>query len=287
MAKALSAGLLIALVLNLPGSAQEQAAPTGPTVKSQEEGNAVMLCMQAPDADLRIENCNKLLTDFQDTEFKENSYYLLMLSYQQKNDFDNMLIYGERTLEENPESVGALVALSYAIPLRTREHDLDKEEKLARSEDYSKRGLALVPALPKMNPDITDEDWLMTKKSLMSQLHESLGIIATKRGDPAKAEASFRKMLQVADKQTGEMFFRLAKALNDQEKYEEASDTVDQSIARGGFKMASGRDAASILKAEIRQKLAAAAAPPAATPSPPAAPAEPPAAAPAEPAPQP
>ena len=254
--------------LALPALAQAEA-PSGPMVKSQEEGNAVTMCQQAPEADLRIESCNKLLTDFQDTEFKELAYYLLMLSHQQKNDFENMQLYAERTLEQNPENIGTLISLSYAIPIRTREHDLDKQEKLARAEDYAKRGLALIPAMGKLNPQITDEDWLIMKKDFMAQLHESMGIIASKRQDYPKAEESYRKMLQVADKQTGTMFFRLAEALKQQENYEEAMNMLDQSIARGGHKMAGGRDAASIMKAELRRKLAppAAAAQPAAAPA--------------------
>ena len=278
--------LVTLFTLSVPAFAQEQpAAPTGPQAKSQEELNQMLLCQQAPEADLRIESCNKLLTDFQDTEFKEIAYYLLMLSYQEKNDFENMLVFGERTLEENPENIGTLISLSYALPLRTREHDLDKEEKLARAEDYAKRGMVLLPAMPKLNAQTTDDDWLMMKKSFMSQLHESMGIIASKRQDFPAAEDSYRKMLQVADKQTGTMFYRLAEALKQQEKYEEALNLLDQSIARGGHKMAGGRDAAAIMKAEIKNKMAPPAAPAAAAGA--AAPAAPAPAAPAQPAPQP
>ena len=240
---------------------QQPAEPTGPQAKSQEELNQMLLCQQAPDVDLRIESCNKLLTDYQDTEFKEAAYYLLMLSYQENNDFENMLIFGEQTLEQNPENIGALISLSYVIPIRTREHDLDKDEKLSQAEDFAKRGMTLLPAMAKISPEMTDEDWLIMKKDFMSQLHESMGIVASKREDFPAAETSYRKSLQVADRQTGTMFYRLAESLKEQEKYEEALNLLDQSIARGGHKMAGGRDAASIMKAEIRQKMASPAAP--------------------------
>ena len=49
------------------------------------------------------------------------------------NDFDNMLLYGGMVLDSNPAAgvkVGTLISLANAIPLRTREFDLDKEEKL-------------------------------------------------------------------------------------------------------------------------------------------------------------
>ncbi len=254
--------LVTVFTLSVPAFGQEaEAAPTGPQAKSQEELNAMLLCQQAPDNDLRIESCNKLLAEYQDTEFKELASYLLMLSYQEKNDFESMLIFGEQTLDLNPENIGALISLSYVIPLRTREHDLDKDEKLAKAEDLAKRGLGLLPVMPKLNAQMADEDWLIMKKDFMSQLHESMGIIASKRQDFPAAEDSYRKMLQVAEKQTGTMFFRLAEALKQQEKYDEALNLLDQSIARGGHKMAGGRDAAAIMKAEIKNKMAAPAAP--------------------------
>ncbi len=275
--------LVTVFTLSVPAFGQDPAAaPTGPQAKSQEELNAMLLCQQAPDTDLRIESCNKLIAEYPDTEFKEVASYLLMLSYQNKNDFESMLIFGEQTLELNPENIGALISLSYVIPLRSREHDLDKEEKLAKAEDLAKRAMVLLPAIPKVNPEMADEDWLMMKKGFMSQLHESMGIIASKRQDYPTAEDSYRKMLQVADKQTGTMFFRLAEALKQQEKYEEALNLLDQSIARGGHKMTGGRDAAAIMKAETKQKLAPPPAP-AAT----AAPAAPAPVAPVQPAPQP
>ena len=275
--------LVTVFTLSVPAFGQDQAAaPTGPQAKSQEELNAMLLCQQAPDTDLRIESCNKLIAEYPDTEFKEVASYLLMLSYQNKNDFESMLIFGEQTLELNPENIGALISLSYVIPLRTREHDLDKEEKLAKAEDLAKRAMVLLPAIPKVNPEMADEDWLMMKKGFMSQLHESMGIIASKRQDYPTAEDSYRKMLQVADKQTGTMFFRLAEALKQQEKYDEALNMLDQSIARGGQKMAGGRDAAEIMKAEINKQLAPPPAPAAA-----AAPAAPAPVAPVQPAPQP
>ena len=275
--------LVTVFTLSVPAFGQDPAAaPTGPQAKSQEELNAMLLCQQAPDSDLRIESCNKLIAEYPATEFKEVASYLLMLSYQQANDFESMLIFGEQTLELNPENIGALISLSYVIPLRTREHDLDKDEKLAKAEDLAKRGLGLLPVMPKLNAQMTDEDWLIMKKDFMSQLHESMGIIASKRQDFPAAEDSYRKMLQVAEKQTGTMFFRLAEALKQQEKYEEALNLLDQSIARGGHKMTGGRDAAAIMKAETKQKLAPPPAP-AAT----AAPAAPAPVAPVQPAPQP
>ena len=185
-----------------------------PQPKSQEELDAIMAIQNAQDADGRIAAAEKLLTDFKDTEFKEFANYMMMLSYQQKNDFENMMMYGELTLEHNPDNVGVLLQLSYAIPLRTREFDLDKEEKLAKSEDFAKRAFTLVPNLPKPDPNLPDEEWLLTKKDFMAQANESLGLVSLKREDYAGAADNFQKALDLAPQQNATTFYYMAQALH-------------------------------------------------------------------------
>ena len=117
-------GAAIVLALCAPIFAQ------GPQAKSQKELDALIEIESATDPDVRIGAIHNLLTNFKDTEFKEFANLMMMLSYQQKNDFEMMVLYGERTLELNPNSIDTLVSLSYAIPARTGEFDLDKDEKL-------------------------------------------------------------------------------------------------------------------------------------------------------------
>jgi tetratricopeptide (TPR) repeat protein len=274
--------LLLFVLLAAPGMAQDPPRP-----KSQKEADDINACMGAPDMNTRLDMCEnflnnhprsgfretvlwtacttapqvpsagvkyceKLVVEFRNTQHKEGALYLTMLGYQQLNDFEGMVTYAELVLEENPEHWGALLGLSYVLPLRTREHDLDKEEKLGQAEGYAKRALDVIPRTENPNPDaLTDDDWLTRKKDLMGEAHKALGSVATKRSDWAAAEAAYRQALQVVSKQTGQLFYQIAKALKEQGKNDEALGMLDQSIARGGFKMPNGRDAAAILKAEI------------------------------------
>ncbi len=98
-AKFLSLCLLVALAVTAPA---QQAQPQP---KSQEELDALMAIQGAASPDQRVMLASKFLKDFPKTEFKEFGNYMMMLSYQQLNDFQNMLIYGERTLKENPDNV--------------------------------------------------------------------------------------------------------------------------------------------------------------------------------------
>lgn len=225
----------------------------GPQPKSQEELDAIMAVQNAQDPDARIAAADKLLKDFKDTEFKEFANYMMMLSYQQKNDFENMLIYGENTLAENSDNVGVLLQISYALPTRTREFDLDKEEKLSKAEDYAKRAMTLIPNLAKPNPNIPDEEWLLSKKEFMSQANESLALVEMKRKNYAEAEGFLMKSLELAADQSGQTFYYLAQALQEQGKKDEALNAVNKSIEKGGMPLGDGTNAADKLKENIEK----------------------------------
>ena len=242
--------LTFCLLLGLAASSFAQDA--GPQPKSQEELDALLAVQAAPTAEERIASATKFLGDYPDTDFKEFGNYMLMLSYQQVNDFENMLLYGERTLEENPDNVGTLLQLAFAIPTRTREFDLDKDEKLAKAEDLGKRALSLIPNLEKMDPAMTDEAWLLTKKDFMSQGNESLGMVALKRKDYPLAEEMLQKSLTLATEQSGPTFYYLAEALHKQGKKDEAINVIDKSIAAGGMPLADGTNLADALKKQIQ-----------------------------------
>ena len=228
-----------------------------PRPKSQKEGDALMAIHNATDPDMRIGAIHSLLTNFKNTAFKEYANFMMMVSYQQKNDYEMMMLYGEKTLELNPDNVDTLVALSYAIPARTGEFDLDKGEKLARAEDFAKRALLSIPTLENPNEDVTPDAWLIAKKDFMSQAHDSLGLVALKRRDYAAAEKSFRQSLQVASKQGASTFFHLGEALKQQGQNDEALEMADKAIAAGGVMTSSGQDLAKVLKAQIIKARAA------------------------------
>jgi tetratricopeptide (TPR) repeat protein len=242
--------LTTALALAAGTWAQEARQPKP---KSQKEVEAILAIQNATDADGRIQAAENLITKFADTEFKEFALQMETLSYQQKNDFENMLIAGERTLEVNPDNVVVLVTLAQAIPQRTREHDLDKEEKLGKAEKYAKRAQTLIPNWNKPNPQISDEDWTGTKKNLMSQTNEALGLIAVARKNFPAAEQAFKQAVEVAPQPEPFTLYRLASVYETEQKYDDAIAVLDKAIAAGGVKVG-GRDLAAELKTRIAGK---------------------------------
>src|SRR6266566_1396172 len=112
------------------------AADKQPQPKSQKELDAVKATFEAQTPDARIAAAENLLAKFADTEFKAIALYLEAASYEQKNDFEKMVIYAERTIEADPKNYAAMLMLAGGIAKRARENDLDLNEKLAQVDKY-------------------------------------------------------------------------------------------------------------------------------------------------------
>ncbi len=225
-----------------------------PNFKSQEEIDAFIAVQNAATVQDRASAGAAFMATYPDSEAAGLAAYMTMLSYQQMNDFENMLLYGDMVLANNPApgvEAGTLISLAGAIPTRTREFDLDKEEKLAKAEDYAKKAMGLIPTLTKMDPNMTDDEWLATRKEFMSQCHEALGSVAMKREDFPGAEGSFRKSLEMSANPVPFTVYNLALSLSKQGKNEEASQEADRCSALGGFQGGAGND----LCAELKQGL--------------------------------
>src|SRR6188472_2162868 len=102
--------LATALAL-LSGVTGLMAQPKQPAPKSPKEVEALQALFGAQDPDARIKAGQELLTKFADTEFKGIAMYLITVSYEQKNDFTNMVIWGERTLVADPKNYATMLVL--------------------------------------------------------------------------------------------------------------------------------------------------------------------------------
>ena len=246
--------LAVVIAVGLAAGLWAQAAKQ-PMAKSKKEYEAVMAVQNAVDPDSRIKAAEELLHKYADTQFKEYALQMETMAYQQKNDFDNMLIAGELTLEVNPDNVGVLIALAAAIPQRTREHDLDKEENLSKAEKIAAKAETVIPNLAKMNPQISDEDWANYKKSAMSQTHEALGRVAYVRRNYPAAEKAFLAAADVSPQPDAMTLYELGLTYAAQDKYDQAIAAFDKSMSAGGVKVGDRDLAAERKAAAVKAKL--------------------------------
>ncbi len=213
--------------------AEPQGSPIAkqPQVKSQKEAQAVMAIVNAQDPDARIKAANDLVNNFADSEFKPLALYFAAVSYQQKNDYNDMVIYAERTLQADPNHYQALLLLAQAIAMRTREFDLDREEKLKTAETDAAKALEILKTAPRPNPTISDAQWEEAKKDLAAQAHEAFAMAAVARNQSDKAIEEFKTAIASSSTPDPTTMVRLAAVYNKAEKYDDAIATLDKVLA--------------------------------------------------------
>jgi tetratricopeptide (TPR) repeat protein len=206
------------------------AQPKQPQPKSQKELEAIQAMFNAQDPDGRIKAAQELIQKFADTEFKSIAFQMIAMSYQMKNDVENMVIWSERVLEAEPKNFNAMLMIATGLAQRTREFDLDKEEKLTRAEKLAKSADEIVKTAPKPRPDLADEQWEAAKKDYSAQAHEALGLIATARKKPDVAIAEYKLAIEGAANPDPATMVRLGAAYNTTGKPDEAIAVLDKVI---------------------------------------------------------
>lgn len=249
----LSAGFLLARPASQqpapqqPPAAQQQpgqpAAKKQPAPKTKEEYDDYQKFWGAQDPDEKIKLAEGFLQKYPDSELKPFAYRKEMEAYQQKNDFDKMREFGEKVLEADPNDAISLILLASAIPERTKETDLDKEQKLNTAEDYGKRALAAIDKLEKPSPQMTDQDWDKARNEARANAYAALGLVNLQRKQYPGAEESFRKATQLQSQPDPIVWWRLGLSLELQKKYDDALAALKKSADLGGVKV-SGRDLA-------------------------------------------
>jgi tetratricopeptide (TPR) repeat protein len=214
-----------------PAQGGQQAKPTGPAPKSKGELEALQALMAAQgNPDATIKAGDELLTKYADTDFKEAALQSIAMAYQQKGDNDKAQIYAERILEVNPKSYQAQLMIGELLAGRTRENDLDKEEKLAKAEKSLNAAIANVNAAQKPNPQLSDAQWDEGKKFIVAQAHNGLGMAALVR---KKWDVAVTEFKAATDAVPNEPAFqvRLASAYESAGKHDEAIAVCDKVLA--------------------------------------------------------
>jgi tetratricopeptide (TPR) repeat protein len=226
---------LAAGVSNLMAQAKAQ-----PKAQAPPKPNAEMAAVQALGAaqaqgnpDAVIKAAEDLLTKFADTVYKADALFMEAIAYEQKRDTEKAQVFAERTLEANPKHFQALLMLAELLAAGTRENDLDKEEKLSRSEKYANDTIPIMKDAPKPpnRPDISDQQWEDLKKDATAEAHVAIGMVAQVRKKYDVAVTEFKAGVDGAAHQNTIYQLRLASALLLASKYDEAVAVCDKIMA--------------------------------------------------------
>lgn len=228
-------GRIIALFIGTAcGAALLLGQAKQPMPKSQKEVEAIQAMFSAATPDDQIKAAENLLQKYADTDFKALALFVEAQAYENKNDAEKAIIYAERMLEVDKTSYQAgqaMTMIAKITALRTREFDLDKEEKLAKAEKMANQSIAVFQDAQKPNPNITDDQWAQAKKDGLAQAHEALALVALDRKKNDAAAAEFKLALDTAQPDPSTML-RYASLLNNMQKYDEAIAMTDKILAQ-------------------------------------------------------
>lgn len=246
--------------------AQAAPAPTGkrqPQAKTQEEFAAFNEASQKPDPAAMEQSAADFVKKFPDSELKAALYQNLMLKYQNANNAEKVIETGRQTLKYDPDNAVALVTVASTLANRTRETDLDKDERLAEAQKDAKHAIELMDSGNGVPANMAPDQASSYKETIDAMAYGALGQAEFVNKNYAGAEQNLRKSTGYTNIQPDPIaWFQLALALDQQGKYADAEQAAEKCIA-----VANGHPVAQYCKQESAHAKQAAANPPAKAPA--------------------
>jgi len=222
---------------NPPGQAAQPAgqaaAPQGkrkPAAKTKPEYDAYNAAVAQTDPAALEKAADDFATKYPDSELRAPLYTVAMGRYQQVNNADKLMDMAKKILAIDPDDPAALVGIAQVLAERTRDTDLDKDQRFAEAKKDAERALVTIDTdVP--TTGYTPEQVNGFKNFVRSEAYLFLGTVAFKTNNWAEAEVNLRKSIDALPQQPDNLaVFRLAVALDMQNKIPEAMKYIDQAI---------------------------------------------------------
>lgn len=201
-----------------------------PQAKTQPEFEAYKAAMALTDAAPAEKAADDFAAKFPDSELRVVLYKSAMQKYQASNNGDKMLELAQKALTFDPDDPEALVGVSQVLTERTRDTDLDKDQKLAEAKKDAEKALQTLDTdVPTSGyaPEKVDQ----FKRYIRSEAYAILGTLASNAKNYAEAEANLRKSIEVFPEQVDSVaVLRLAVALDMQNKFPDALKYANQAV---------------------------------------------------------
>ena len=220
-----------------PGATQQTPAegtqPQGkrpPQAKTQAEFDAYKAAVANTEAAAMEKAADEFAAKYPDSELRVLLYENAMRAYQQSNNADKMMDMGRKVLKLNPDMPEALEGVAQVLAERTRDTDLDKDQRLDEATKMAQHALESIDNVAV--PAGTTQDKVDAYKGfLRSNGYYVLGTVNYNREKFADAESNFRKSIEAYPQQPDPLaVLRLALSLDKQNKYPEALKFANQAV---------------------------------------------------------
>ena len=217
-----------------PSARATQAASGGGLGAGNPEESREMQAIQNElDPDRSIQLVKDFETKHPNSPLLTWAYFMGANAYQQKQDLEHTIEYGEKSLKLKSDNLMSLLVLCTILPQPQlmKGSDIDKEQKLTQAENYAKQALQLIDQLPRQ-PSDTDEIVQKRKAELSREPHSALGMIHLQRSsmglagpdkdELAKSEEEYQQAVTLGERPNHADYYRLGEARNLLGKIDEA-----------------------------------------------------------------
>jgi len=203
-----------------------------PQAKTQPEFDAYQAAVaNSKDPAAMEKAADDFAAKYPDSELRILLYRSTMHEYQAGNGADKMLEMGRKVLAIDADDPEALIGVSEVLVERTRDNDLDKEQRWDEATKDAQHALQTIDtdlAIPASAPPDKVEAY---KNFLKSSVYSILGTLEFNREKFGEAENYFHKSIDVFPSQPDPVVvLRLALALDKQGKYADALKQADQAV---------------------------------------------------------
>jgi tetratricopeptide (TPR) repeat protein len=221
-----------------PAAGQAAAAvPPGkrqPQAKTKEEYNAYVALMQMTDPAAMEKAADDFVAKYPDSELKSAVYQRTMATYQQAGNEEKTLEMGRKSLTYNPDDPTVLVSIGELIASRTRETDLDKDQRLAEATKDAKHALETVTDFP-APPNMPAEQVEKIKNEIRGSAYSVMGMADYTNKNYSAAADNFKQSIDVTKGDPDPtVYLRYTLALDKAARYPEALAAANQTLAIPG-----------------------------------------------------
>jgi len=166
-----------------------------------------------------------------DSDLRSLLYLSVMRNYQNSNNAEKTVEMARKVIEIDPNNPEALVTLANVLAERTRETDLDREERLAESLKAAQKALQTADTDLMVPPNVPADRLEAVRNVLKSMAHSAMGTVEMSKKNFPAAEQHLDAATKTNTAQPDPVtWLRLAIARDQQKKYPEALEAANQAV---------------------------------------------------------
>ena len=210
------------------------APPAGkrpPQAKTQPEFDAWKAASANTDPGALEKAADDFSTKYPDSELRILLYKNAMRLYLKVNNVEKTEAMGRKVLGLDGDDPEALTQVAEVISERTRDSDIDKDQRYDESMKMAQKALQTVDTDVSV-PNGTPQDKLDAYKAgLRSQAYSTMGAVEYSKGNFPAAQANFEKAIDAYPSDPYALdVLRLALSLDKQQKYPEALKVANRAV---------------------------------------------------------